>query len=448
MPPYDPAGARGAARRRRAIADGTASARSRSSPTAAATTRAIVDDARGEPGRHDRLRHDGLRDLPGAAGDGPAAASGASPGSPTTRAPTTSWASCWAPARPRTRVAGRRPTFDAAIADATSAADPAAATAAYARAMGIVRDQVPAVPVSYGTSFSLVRDGLLGASQNGLGILRLAGPRVGGRPMSAAARCASARASRRALVALALVRRAARRALRGRRLVRQRPSAVADYGKAITFTVDVTPRRAARAGRAAAALPGHARAAHRGRARARRHGHRDAAVRPRPHRRRTHRAQHADRGHLGGVHRRRAPTRSSSRTDRPLRGHDARLEDAQGRPRDRPLVRGRRGVRQQGARDRRAGGHATRRRCSGSPRPSRSTSSSTATRPRSATALGPGHARERRRPGPRRHPDAVRADQARARSTSRGSASSSRTSSSTSCSTPPSTTPTGSRRGG
>ena len=67
------------------------------------------------------------------------------------------------------------PEFDAAIADATSAADPAAATAAYAHAMEIVRDQAPAVPVSYGTSFSLVRDGLLGASQNGLGILRLAG---------------------------------------------------------------------------------------------------------------------------------------------------------------------------------------------------------------------------------------------------------------------------------
>ena len=45
---------------------------------------------------------------------------------------------------------------------------------------------------------------------------------------------------------------------------------------------------------------------------------------------------------------------------------------------------------QQGARDRRAGDQATRRRCSASPRPSRSTSSSTATRRRSATALGPG----------------------------------------------------------
>ncbi len=59
-------------------------------------------------------------------------------------------------------------------------ADPADATAAYARAMAIVRDEVPVVPVSYGTSFSLVRDGLLGASQNGLGILRLAGLAWGG----------------------------------------------------------------------------------------------------------------------------------------------------------------------------------------------------------------------------------------------------------------------------
>ncbi len=65
--------------------------------------------------------------------------------------------------------------FDAAVADAGAAASPDEATAAYARALSIVRDQVPAVPVSYGTSWSLVRDGLLGATQNGTGILRLAG---------------------------------------------------------------------------------------------------------------------------------------------------------------------------------------------------------------------------------------------------------------------------------
>jgi ABC-type oligopeptide transport system substrate-binding subunit len=65
--------------------------------------------------------------------------------------------------------------FDAAVAQASSAADPATATAAYADAMAIIRDQVPVVPVSYGTSFSLVRDGLLGAGETGTGILRLAG---------------------------------------------------------------------------------------------------------------------------------------------------------------------------------------------------------------------------------------------------------------------------------
>ncbi len=65
--------------------------------------------------------------------------------------------------------------FDDAIAEATGASDPATATAAYADAMAIVRDEVPTVPVSYGTSFSLVRDGLQGAAQTGTGILRLAG---------------------------------------------------------------------------------------------------------------------------------------------------------------------------------------------------------------------------------------------------------------------------------
>lgn len=65
--------------------------------------------------------------------------------------------------------------FDRAIAEAGAAPSVDDATAAYARALEVVRDEAPVVPVSYGTSFSLVRDGLLGASQNGLGILRLAG---------------------------------------------------------------------------------------------------------------------------------------------------------------------------------------------------------------------------------------------------------------------------------
>jgi len=65
--------------------------------------------------------------------------------------------------------------FDKAIAGATGAADAAEATAGYRRALEIVRDEVPVVPVSYGTSYSLVRDGLLGFSTTGTGILRLAG---------------------------------------------------------------------------------------------------------------------------------------------------------------------------------------------------------------------------------------------------------------------------------
>ena len=67
------------------------------------------------------------------------------------------------------------PTFDAAIAEAVSAADPAVAAAAYDRAEAVVRDEVPVVPVSYGPGWALTRDGLLGAGQNGLGIVRMAG---------------------------------------------------------------------------------------------------------------------------------------------------------------------------------------------------------------------------------------------------------------------------------
>ena len=72
--------------------------------------------------------------------------------------------------------------FDKAIAGATGAADAAEATAGYRRALEIVRDEVPVVPVSYGTSYSLVRDGLLGFSTTGTGILRLAGLKWGDRP--------------------------------------------------------------------------------------------------------------------------------------------------------------------------------------------------------------------------------------------------------------------------
>jgi oligopeptide transport system substrate-binding protein len=65
--------------------------------------------------------------------------------------------------------------FDAAIAEAGAATDEAAEAAAYDRAERIVQREVPVVPSSYGTGWALSHDELLGADQNGLGILRLAG---------------------------------------------------------------------------------------------------------------------------------------------------------------------------------------------------------------------------------------------------------------------------------
>jgi oligopeptide transport system substrate-binding protein len=65
--------------------------------------------------------------------------------------------------------------FDEAIAEAVSSTDAAAAAAAYDRAEAIVSDEVPVVPVIYGPGWALSRTGLLGAGQNGLGSLRMAG---------------------------------------------------------------------------------------------------------------------------------------------------------------------------------------------------------------------------------------------------------------------------------
>ena len=39
----------------------------------------------------------------------------------------------------------------------------------------IVRDEAPVIPLSYSKEWQLSRDGLLGASENGLGIIRMAG---------------------------------------------------------------------------------------------------------------------------------------------------------------------------------------------------------------------------------------------------------------------------------
>jgi ABC-type transport system substrate-binding protein len=72
------------------------------------------------------------------------------------------------------------PEFDQAIADAGSATDPAAIQAAFARAQEVVRRDAPVVPLAYADGWALARPGLLGAGQNGLGILRCAGLAWGG----------------------------------------------------------------------------------------------------------------------------------------------------------------------------------------------------------------------------------------------------------------------------
>lgn len=67
------------------------------------------------------------------------------------------------------------PAFDQAIADALAATDAAATRAAFDRAEGIVRDEAPTIPLTYDVGWSLARAGLLGAYDNGLGIIRMSG---------------------------------------------------------------------------------------------------------------------------------------------------------------------------------------------------------------------------------------------------------------------------------
>ena len=65
--------------------------------------------------------------------------------------------------------------FGTAIEEALAAADPAAASKAFDRAQAIVRDEVPVIPVDYGTGYALAAPGLLGAIPNAQGLIRYAG---------------------------------------------------------------------------------------------------------------------------------------------------------------------------------------------------------------------------------------------------------------------------------
>ena len=67
------------------------------------------------------------------------------------------------------------PGFDQAVGDALAATDAGAARTAFDRAEGIVRDEAPTIPLTYDVGWSLAHDGLLGAYENGLGIIRMAG---------------------------------------------------------------------------------------------------------------------------------------------------------------------------------------------------------------------------------------------------------------------------------
>ncbi len=67
------------------------------------------------------------------------------------------------------------PEFDAAVAEALETADPEDIRAAFDRAETIVRDDAPVIPLSYDVGWTLARDGLLGARDNGMGITRMAG---------------------------------------------------------------------------------------------------------------------------------------------------------------------------------------------------------------------------------------------------------------------------------
>jgi ABC-type oligopeptide transport system substrate-binding subunit len=64
--------------------------------------------------------------------------------------------------------------FDALIEQAAATDDPAAQGRLYGEAQVIVREEVPMLPLGYGRSWALSRDGLLGAAVSGVGILRFA----------------------------------------------------------------------------------------------------------------------------------------------------------------------------------------------------------------------------------------------------------------------------------
>lgn len=65
--------------------------------------------------------------------------------------------------------------FDASLDAAASTADPTEQAAHYADAQRIVQQEVPVIPLRYGETWALSRDGLLGAEETAVGFMRMAG---------------------------------------------------------------------------------------------------------------------------------------------------------------------------------------------------------------------------------------------------------------------------------
>lgn len=67
------------------------------------------------------------------------------------------------------------PAYDAMLEAAASTSDPVEQAAAYAAAQRMIQEQAPVIPLRYGETWALSREGLQGAVQSGLGFLRFAG---------------------------------------------------------------------------------------------------------------------------------------------------------------------------------------------------------------------------------------------------------------------------------
>ena len=65
--------------------------------------------------------------------------------------------------------------YDAALEAAATTEDPGERSRHYAEAERILQQEAPLIPVSHGESWALSREGLLGAGESGLGLLRIAG---------------------------------------------------------------------------------------------------------------------------------------------------------------------------------------------------------------------------------------------------------------------------------